>query len=135
MTDNSELLKAITPIKERIAFLEARQSREVAVLREHALATYESMKPVNLLKNTLKDFSSQPALKENLLDGAIGIATGYLSKKLLVGTSNNPIKKIAGTLFQVAITTLVAKNSSKIKAVGEVLLKYLFNRKTTTDKE
>lgn len=124
MTNHSTILK------ERIAFLEDRQSQEIAMLKGQALDTYESIKPVNLLKNTLKDFSSQPALKENILDGAIGIATGYLTKKLVVGTSNNPIKKIAGTLFQVAITTLVAKNSSKIKAVGEVLLKHLLNRKT-----
>ncbi len=130
MTNHAMLLK------ERIAFLEDRQNQETAVLKEQALDTYESIKPVNLLKNTLKDFSSQPTLKGNILDGAISIATGYLTKKLIVGTSNNPIKKIAGTLFQVAITTLVAKNSSKIKAVGEVLLKHLFNRKATfTDKE
>lgn len=125
MTNHAMLLK------ERIAFLEDRQNQETAVLKEQALDTYESIKPVNLLKNTLKDFSSQPTLKGNILDGAISIATGYLTKKLIVGTSNNPIKKIAGTLFQVAITTLVAKNSSKIKAVGEVLLKHFFNRNTS----
>ena len=130
MTNHSTLLE------ERIASLEDRQRQEIAVLKEQALDTYESIKPVNLLKNTLKGFSSQPDLKGNILDGAIGLATGYLIKKLLVGTSHNPIKKIAGTLFQVAITTLVAKNSSKIKAVGEVLLKHLFNRKATIeDKE
>lgn len=130
MTDHSLLLK------ERIAFLEDRQRREIMMFKEQALDTYESIKPVNLLKNTLKDFTSQPELKENIFDGVAGIATGYLSKKLLIGTSDNPLKKIVGTLFQVAITTLVAKNSSKIKAVGEVLLKHLFNRKfKVTDTE
>lgn len=124
MTDHSLILK------ERIAFLEDRQRQEIAMLKEQALDTYESIKPVNLLKNTLKDFTSQPELKENIFDGVAGIATGYLSKKLLIGASDNPLKKVVGTLFQVAITTLVAKNSSKIKAVGEVLLKHLFNRKS-----
>lgn len=130
MTDHSKLLQ------ERIAFLKDRESREMAMLKEQVLGTYESMKPVNILKNTLKDFAAQPELKNDIFDGVAGIATGYLSKKLLVGTSNNPLKKIAGTLFQVAITALVAKNSSKIKAVGEVLLKHLFNLKSkSTDTE
>lgn len=130
MTDHSKLLQ------ERIAFLKDRESREMAMLKEQVLGTYESMKPVNILKNTLKDFAAQPELKNDIFDGVAGIATGYLSKKLLVGTSNNPLKKIAGMLFQVAITALVAKNSSKIKAVGEVLLKHLFNLKSkSTDTE
>lgn len=130
MTDHSKLLK------ERIAFLKDRESREMTMLKEQVLATYESIKPVNVLKSTLKDFAAQPELKDNIFDGVAGITTGYLSKKFLVGTSNNPVKKIVGTLFQVAITALVAKNSSKIKAVGEVLLNHLFNRKATTnDKE
>lgn len=125
MTDHSTLLK------ERIAFLEDRQSREIVMLKEQVHATYESLKLMNFLKDTLDEFTAQPDLKDNVLDGIAGITTGYLSKKLLVGTSHNPVKKLAGTLFQVGITALVAKNSSKIKAVGEVLLKHLFGRKTT----
>ncbi|GAB2616761.1 hypothetical protein GCM10027035_11410 [Emticicia sediminis] len=124
MTDHSVLLK------ERITFLEDRQSREIVLLKEQVHVTYESLKPMNFLKDTIEEFTSQPNLKKNIFDGIASISTGYLSKKLFVGTSNNPVKKLAGTLFQVAVTTLVAGNSDKLKAIGEVFLKHLLGRET-----
>ncbi len=124
MTDHSVLLK------ERITFLEDRQSREMITLKEQAHVTYESFKPINLLKNTLEEFTYQPDLKDKILKGMAGVTTGYLSKKIFVGTSHNPAKKLAGTLFQVAVTALVAGNSDKLKAIGEVFLKHLLGRET-----
>jgi len=130
MTDHSLLLE------ERIIFLEDCQSREIVLLKEQAHTTYESFKPINLLKNTLEEFTYQPDLKEIILKGMAGVTTGYLSKKIFVGTSNNPIKKLTGMLFQVAVTTLVAGNSDKLKAIGEVFLKHLLGRETAiTDDE
>ncbi|GGD80115.1 hypothetical protein GCM10011514_50120 [Emticicia aquatilis] len=124
MTDHSVLLK------ERITFLEDRQCREMTILKEQVHTTYESLRPINFLKNSLQEFISQPDLKDSVVDGIAGIATGYVSKKLLVGNSHNPFKKIAGTLFQIAVTTLVVSNSSKIKAMGEVAFKNLFGHET-----
>lgn len=120
MNNNAALLK------ERIALLESRQSQEISILKEQALVVYESVKPVNLLKNVLKDFTTQPELKENILGGIAVIASGYLSKKLLIGTSNSPLKKIAGILFQITIIALVAQKSGNIKAVRDILLKHFF---------
>jgi hypothetical protein len=85
-------------------------------LKEQAHITFESLKPINFLKDTIIDFTSQSDLKENVFDGIAGVTTGFLSKKLIVGTTNSPVKKLVGTLLQVGITALVTKNSSKIKA-------------------
>jgi hypothetical protein len=124
MTDNSLLLK------ERIAFLKDRQSQQIILLKEQAHITFESLKPINFLQDTIIDFTSQSDLKENVFNGIAGVTTGFLSKKLIVGTTNSPVKKLVGTLLQIGITALVTKNSSKIKAIGEVFLKHLFNRET-----
>lgn len=124
MTDNSLLLK------ERISFLADRQSQQIVLLKEQAHITFESLKPINFLKDTIIDFTSQSDLKQNVFDGITGVTTGFLSKKLIVGTTNSPVKKLVGTLLQVGITALVTKNSSKIKAIGEVFLKHLINRET-----
>jgi hypothetical protein len=124
MTDNSLLLK------ERIAFLKDRQSQQIILLKEQAHITFESLKPINFLQDTIIDFTSQSDLKENVFNGITGVTTGFLSKKLIVGTTNSPVKKLVGTLLQIGITALVTKNSSKIKAIGEVFLKHLFNRET-----
>jgi hypothetical protein len=124
MTDNSLLLK------ERIAFLTDRQSQQIVLLKEQAHITFVSLKPVNFLQDTIIDFASQSDLKENIFDGIAGVTTSFLSKKLIVGTTNSPVKKLVGTLLQVGITALVTKNSRKIKAIGEVFLKHLFNRES-----
>jgi len=124
MTDNSLLLK------ERIAFLTDRQSQQIVLLKEQAHITFVSLKPVNFLQDTIIDFASQSDLKENIFDGIAGVITSFLSKKLIVGTTNSPVKKLVGTLLQVGITALVTKNSRKIKAIGEVFLKHLFNRES-----
>lgn len=121
MTDNSLL------IKERIAFLEKRQRQQIVLLKEQSIITFESLKPMSFLKDTINDFTSQSNLKDDVFDGIAGVTTGFLSKKLIFGTTKNPIKKLAGTLFQVGITALVAKKSSKIKVIGEVFLKHIFN--------
>ena len=61
MTDNSLLLK------ERIAFLKDRQSQQIILLKEQAHITFESLKPINFLQDTIIDFTSQSDLKENVL--------------------------------------------------------------------
>jgi hypothetical protein len=122
MTNNSLLLK------ERIAFLENRRVQQIVLLREQAYFTFESLKPMSLLKDTLKNFTSQSDLKDDIFGETTGVTIAFLSKKLNLGTSNNPVKKLAGTLLQVGITALLAKKSTKIMEIGEIFLKHLFNR-------
>ena len=117
-------------LKERISFLENRQGQQIVLLKEQAHSTFESLKPISFLKDTIKDLTYQSDLKENIFDGIAGVTTGFLSKKLIVGITNSPVKKLVGTLLQIGITGLVTKNSSKIIAIGEVFLKHLFNRET-----
>ena len=49
--------------------------------------TYESIKTINIIKDTFQDFTHSPDLKSNLLQTAVSITGGYLSKKLLFGKS------------------------------------------------
>jgi hypothetical protein len=41
------------------------------------------------------------------------MTTGYLTKKVLLGGTHNPIKRILGTILQFAITNIVTKQSEK----------------------
>ncbi len=122
MTNNSLILK------ERIASLENRQGQQIVLLREQAYITFESLKPMRLLKDTIKNFTSQSDLKDDIFGETAGVTIANLSKKINLATSNNPVKKLAGTLLQIGITALLAKKSSKIMEIGEIFLKHLFNR-------
>lgn len=117
-------------LKEKIALLENQQAIELYALREQIHATYESLKPLNFLKNTLEEVSSSPDLKDNILNNVIGLTSGYLSKKILVGSTHNPIKQLVGTLLQFTIGNVVAKHSETIKAIGEMAFRRIFENRS-----
>ncbi len=116
-------------LNEMIAVLQQQQALELEILKDQFHITYESLKPVNLIKNTIKEVVTLPNLKNNLLNNVIGLTTGFLSKKLIVGATHNPVIKLAGTLLQFAIANVVARNSESIKSTGDVLLHRIFKKK------
>lgn len=106
---------AIESLDEKIALLEGRRAYELEQLQEQWKHTYESMKPINLIKSTFKDVASSPEIKGNLLNNVVGLASGYISKKILFGSTHNPLKKVAGAVLQFAVTNFVGKKMEKAK--------------------
>jgi hypothetical protein len=116
-------------LKDAIQLLEAEQSIKGQLLREQLFLTYEGLKPVNLLKNALKEISSTPYLIDNISGTAMGLLGGFLSKKIFVGSSGNLIRKLIGSVLQIGVTNLVAQNSETIKSVGQALIQHFFQKK------
>ncbi|MBG6111594.1 hypothetical protein H4V97_000631 [Flavobacterium sp. CG_23.5] len=108
-------------LNETISLLEYRQAYELRILKEQFELTYDSLKPLNLIKSAFSEMTTSSELKGNLINNVIGISTGYLTKKLLVGSTHNPFKRILGTAIQFAITNLVTKNKehSKLREIEE----------------
>ena len=124
-----------TMLKEAIMVLQEKREIELMLLKEEFCSTYESLKPINLIKSTFGKISSSPDLKSNILGGAFGIGTGILSKKLLFGRSSNPIKVFFGTVIQFAIANVVSKNADDIKSTGQNLLYRFLNHRKESKKE
>jgi len=118
-----------TELKNAIQLLEEDQAIKGQLLKEQVFITYESLKPINLLKTTLKDLSTSPYLIENIVGSAVGIATGYASKKIVVGASAGIIRKLFGTILQFGITNLVARHPDAIKSVGHYIIQQIFRKK------
>jgi hypothetical protein len=118
-------------LKEAIILLEEQQSAQGLVLKEQFSAVLESLKPVNLIKSAFSQMKSSPDIFGGMLSTTVGLAAGYLSKKTLVGSSANLIKKLLGTLLQFGITTMIAKNPEAVKSVGQNILHRIFNKKET----
>jgi hypothetical protein len=116
-------------LKDAIQLLEAEQSIKGQLLREQLFLTYEGLKPVNLLKNALKEISSTPYLIDNISGTAMGLLGGFLSKKIFVGASGNLIRKLFGSVLQIGVTNLVTQNSEIIKSVGQALIRHFFQKK------
>lgn len=113
-------------LNETIVLLQNKRAEELKLLKEQFHLTYESLKPINLIKSTFHEVTASPEIKNNILNNAIGLTTGYLSRKVLVGASHNPIKKIFGILLQFAIANVVSKHTDTIKSAGENLLHRIF---------
>jgi hypothetical protein len=84
---------------------------------------------VNLIRHTLKEISSSPYLIENISGSAMGLLSGFLSRKIFVGSSGNLFKKLIGSVLQFGVTNIVAQNSDVIKSVGQTVLHHFFRKK------
>ncbi len=109
---------AIDVLNRDILLLEESRFIQFNDLKEQLNTTYESLKPINLIKSTFKDATEFPDIKAGIGKAAIGMASGYLLKKLIFESSANPLKKLAGVAFQALVTNVAAKNSDKIKETG-----------------
>lgn len=121
----------ITELNQAILLLEAKQTLEGCMLKEQSKITYESLKPINLIKNTIKELASSPDFKADLINTSLGVVVGYLSKKLAIGETNNPFKQLLGTILQMGVTSVVAKNSDGLKSTVLNLIQTLFAKKET----
>jgi len=115
-------------LKTAIIELEYKQASELILLRKQVLYTYENMQPLNLIKNIFKEKYSVPDLKTNVVNSAIGIATGLVAKKVLLGATNNPFTKLLGFIMEMVVASKVAKNGDKIKSIGSTILEKIVDK-------
>ncbi len=106
-------------LTEAIRLLKNKQDHELQILRDQFKLAYESIKPINLIKNTLHQVATSSEIRNNILNNAVGLATGFVAKKLLLGKTHNPVKKILGTIFQFAVANMVANRSEQIHSEEE----------------
>ncbi len=119
-----------TELKEAIRLLEIDKAKKLDLLKEEAHIILESLKPANIIKESIKNVLQSSTVKENARDGLLGLVTGYISKKLLIsGGTNNPVKNIFGNIIQFGIAKLVSKNAAEIKIAGKGLLRSLLTKK------
>ena len=120
-------INSANDLRGMILQLESRQAYEEKILREQMHLAYEGVKPLNLIKSTFKEIAASKGLKVNLLNTAVGISTGYLTKKLFEGVANSPIKKLLGTMLMFGVTKVVVENPEVVKSVGKSLFKICAN--------
>jgi hypothetical protein len=119
-------------LNEMILAEERKCANDLEQLKDQFYVAYESIKPINLVKNLFHEVTASPEIKSDLVSNAIGLGTGFITKTLLLGISHNPIKKVIGTVFEFAVANLVSKHSDNIKLIGGNLLKHFFKKKPRT---
>ena len=124
-----EKITCAAELKLAIQNLEFQQEVQGQLLKDHFFVTFESLKPINLIKNTLLEITSSPYLIDNMLGAIMGMVSGYISKKIAVGTSNSLLRKILGAGLQFGVTNIVAQHSDILKSVGNFIIDRIRQRK------
>jgi hypothetical protein len=117
-------------LKMAIQSLKVEQEISEELLKAQFRLTYENLKPINIIRNAIKDLTSEPALMDNIVGTTIGLASGYITKKIVVGNSGNIIRKILGSLLEFGVTNVVAKHPEAIKSISQFIFN-LFRKKET----
>jgi len=115
-------------LDEAIGLLETKRALELIQLQDHLNEVLESLKPINLIKDTIKKVTTSPDLKEGIGKTAIGIASGLLVKNIFFRKTRNPLKLIARTVLETIAAGIASNNSDKIKSTGQKLFHALLSK-------
>ena len=111
---------------ERIA---AAQKREIQKTFE---LVSENLRPANLFKSAVRSIVSGTS-SGDLINVLIGIGTGFLSRKLIVGKPHGFVGKTVAKALQWGMTGLVSKNADVIKEKAGHIIDRIFKRHKNTE--
>ena len=103
------------------------------IIKEQFNFIYESLKPASIINNTLNEIVTSPFLLNNIISSGMGLLTGFISKKIAVGNSDNPYRNLLGTILLFGVTNLVAQNPDAIKSMFKYLINTIFHTKDVKD--
>lgn len=104
-----ERITDLAGLKQQIAILEQKREAEKDAISNEVADFLESLKPVNLLKGLFHSVKESPDLKSDLLRGAVGLGTGFLTNKLLLGKLHGPLKAVLGMILPGLLTSAAVK--------------------------
>jgi hypothetical protein len=102
----------------KIQTLEVKKQEEWLALKLQFSETYESLKPINLLKSSLNELIESSDLQTEALNASIGFASGYLAKKMIVGESDSFISSVTGNMLELFVANKVYRNVDQLKSIG-----------------
>jgi hypothetical protein len=130
-----ETITSTIGLKNAIQLLEAEQAANWQLLKEQLTITYKSFRPANFLMNAFNNMVSSPDLIENILGTTVGLATGYLSKKIVVGASANIFRKLLGSVMQLGVSNVITRHPDAIKSFGRFVLTQFLRKKAIHSKK
>jgi hypothetical protein len=96
-------------LDQKIAELTIQQRIELEELKEQFHLVQSSLTSTNIVQEGINGFYQTVTNKENLVSTIVSIVGGYVSKKVIVGSSENPIKKVVGNVLQFLVTGYLSK--------------------------
>ncbi|MFY0484101.1 hypothetical protein ACI6PS_16000 [Flavobacterium sp. PLA-1-15] len=111
-----QVIKDDLSLAEAIRQLENQRRAELSLLKAHFEFTVDNLNPVNIIKEKFSEGVSaigetvtSESFKSKALKIGVGLASGFLTKKLVVGSSGGFFKKLLGMGVQAAVSGFVMK--------------------------
>lgn len=103
-------------------------------LKVHYHRTYESLRPVNIIRDTIKNVFVSPELKTGIVNYLMGIASGFIVKKVITGRSSSTLASLAGMVMELVVSRKVSSNGAEIRVLAALILRKIMDR-TASGKE
>jgi hypothetical protein len=117
---------AVLALKESIRLLEIRQAEEGKILKDQFKITYESLRPLNLIKSTFNELIGSVEIKNSLFEAIVSIVSGYVTQKFIVNSKSSVFKKVLGVLMQFGVTNMISKYSEEVRTFLSNLMERFF---------
>lgn len=124
-----QTITSTADLKKAIQLLEYEQDLNGKLLKAHFNLTYESFKPVNLIRSALHDITSSPHMVDNILGTTFGLAAGLVSNVVFKGLAGPGLRRVISPVLQSGVTRFVAKNTDSLRSMGEIALLRIFRNK------
>ena len=108
------MIRNADELAQAIAELELKAAAQKRDIEETFAEISESLKPLNLVKNGAR-FIFSGKNKEELVKILIGLGTGFLGRKLLLGKSRTFVGRTLGKAVQYGMAGVVSQNAERIK--------------------
>lgn len=122
-------------LKETISLLEIRQAEEGRLLKEHMVVVHDKLKPINLINNVFEEIASVEESRKGLINRLIGVFTGYLTQRIVVGSKAGLLKKLTGILLNYGVTAMVSKYAETFKMFGLEIINRMFGQRSIEESE
>ena len=117
----ADLDRAIAELEHKAAF----QKKDI---QETFATVSENLKPLNLVKSGFRSVIHS-GNKEDIFNVLLGLGSGFLGRKLLLGKTKGVVGKTLGQAVQWGVTGLISKNAEAIKEKAGVWIDKLFKKK------
>ena len=116
----------VSGLREAIDRLERQRIEEAKQLRTSLTIATESLKPVNLLRNTVKEFVGTEEMRDLLIRIGAAVIAGLITKLLFDNEEDTTqAKKLVQSAIQVGITTTLSNHPEAIQQLGNRITELL----------
>jgi uncharacterized protein (UPF0335 family) len=124
-----ETIACADDLKCTIEKLEKQRKEEGQQIKEVFQDIKSNLSPANIVKNTIQEVKEIPNLKKDVVKAALGLTVGFLAKKVLIRSSLNPLRRIAGNALEVMIAGYITKHPQKFRSLAVGAMRLLMKLK------